>query len=48
MLTFHVNLPHMKCQELFCLKNNDINFRMLSATNLLIALRVNIILHDLS
>ena len=31
----------MKCQVLFSLKNNNANFKMSSATNLLSALRVN-------
>ena len=32
---------YMKCQALFSLKNNNIHFRVSSATNLLYALRVN-------
>ena len=37
-----LELNHMKYQVLFSLKNNRIKFRMLSATNLLSAFRVNV------
>ena len=36
-----LSLFNMKCQVCFSLKNNKIDFRMLPATNLLSALKVN-------